>query len=74
MSQPAHEYAEYAETSGSKKCRNCDVNEFRFQHNKNKIMKMIKDTDDLNHRVGQITKKNTKLNEVLVLLVEVVTE
>ncbi|XP_062532112.1 uncharacterized protein LOC101738733 isoform X2 [Bombyx mori] len=72
VSQPTHEYAEYAEMAGSKKCRNCDVNEFRFQHNKNKIMKMIKDTDDLNHRVGQITKKNTKLNEVLVLLVEVV--
>lgn len=33
---------------------------------------MMEDADDLNKRVGQITKKNNKLNEVLVLLIEAV--
>ncbi|XP_062532108.1 uncharacterized protein LOC101738523 isoform X2 [Bombyx mori] len=74
MIQPTREYAEYAEATESKKCRNCDVNEFRLQHNKNKIIKMMEDADDLNKRVGQITKKNNKLNEVLVLLIEAVAE
>lgn len=34
----------------------------------------MEDADDLNKRVGQITKKNNKLNEVLVLLIEAVAE
>ncbi|XP_038219946.1 formin-binding protein 4-like [Zerene cesonia] len=51
-----------------KKCKHCDIMEFRLQHSRNKLQKMILNTEALGVKIAHIDKRNAKLESIIMKL------
>ncbi|CAH0715985.1 unnamed protein product, partial [Brenthis ino] len=54
----------------SKKCKHCDVMEFRLQYNKDKVEKMLHSKQELDKKMALLDKKTDKLYSILLALLK----
>ncbi|CAG4967519.1 unnamed protein product [Colias eurytheme] len=51
-----------------KKCKHCDIMEFGMQHSRNKLQKMILNTEALGVKIAHIDKRNSKIESIVLKL------
>ncbi|XP_052746431.1 uncharacterized protein LOC112049125 [Bicyclus anynana] len=49
----------------TKKCKHCDIMEFRLEHNKNKVKKMLQSKEQLAKKTSLLEKKTDKLRSLI---------
>ncbi|XP_045458136.1 uncharacterized protein LOC123668447 isoform X2 [Melitaea cinxia] len=52
----------------SKKCKHCDIMEFRLQYNRDKVEKMRQSKEELNKKLAILDKKSDKLSTIIMAL------
>ncbi|XP_047544153.1 uncharacterized protein LOC125076186 isoform X1 [Vanessa atalanta] len=54
----------------TKKCKHCDIMEFRLQYNKDKVQKMRQTKEELNKKMAILDKKSEKLYTIIMALLK----